>query len=367
VTIADGFWMFDTSCTEALWEAVTGNAPEPRRGAGFPVTGVSWTDAQDFIRQLNATKPGLGLSLPSEARWEYACRADTITPYTFGTGISRDLVCYNTDAPVPAGSLPPNGWGLHEMHGNVWEWCADYWHDSYAGAPRNGSAWLDRKDAALRVVRGGSWADDARNVRAAFRDPLGPADRLGDVGFRCARVQSDSEERQAQRRAGRSKPSERSETAATTSPNLDTGGNAIEAKRAEIISALADRLGTALIRKRGVYFWNASHDQRVVCTISKRYHDRPDLYWFRYDTDWRAFLAERGGGYLLLGCMGLPYAFAIPYGVMDPLLEKLHTTSVGGRLDFWHLNIIETVSGSYALALPRSQAFPLDPYRIRLT
>ena len=162
--------MFDTVCTEALWEAVTGKAPEPRRGAAFPVTNVSWHDAQDFIKRLNATRSGLALSLPSEARWEYACRAGTVTPYNFGTEISRDLVCYGTDAPVPAGSLPPNGWGLYEMHGNVWEWCADHWHDSYKGLPQNGSAWLGREGAADRVVRGGAWNGAARYVRAACRD-----------------------------------------------------------------------------------------------------------------------------------------------------------------------------------------------------
>ena len=218
VTIAEGFWMFDTVCTEALWEAVTGKAPEPRRGAAFPVTNVSWHDAQDFIKRLNATRSGLALSLPSEARWEYACRAGTVTPYNFGTEISRDLVCYGTDAPVPAGSLPPNGWGLYEMHGNVWEWCADHWHDSYKGLPQNGSVWLGREGAADRVVRGGAWNGAARFVRAAYRDRDGPALRIVNLGFRCARVQSGSEERLAERRAGRSKPSERSETAATTSP-----------------------------------------------------------------------------------------------------------------------------------------------------
>jgi len=225
VTIGDGFWMFNTACTEALWEAVTGKAPDPRRGAKFPVTGVFWADAQDFIRQLNAAKPGLGLSLPSEARWEYACRADTQTPYNFGTEISRGLVCYGANAPVPVGSLPPNGWGLYEMHGNVWEWCADDWHDSYEGAPHHGSAWVDRTipkhrrtGAASRVVRGGAWGNNAHAVRSAYRPHSAPAYRLGNFSFRCARVQSESEERQAERRAARSKPSERSETAAATSP-----------------------------------------------------------------------------------------------------------------------------------------------------
>lgn len=190
VTISRGFWMFDTACTEALWEAVTGKPCEPRCGAMFPATGVSWDDARLFIDHLNAAKKGLDLTLPSEAQWEYACRAGTQTPYNFGTGISKDLVCYEARGPVPVGSLPANAWGLREMHGNVWEWCSDHWHDSYEGAPAHGSAGVDdHAGAAFRVFRGGSWYYDARYVRSAYRDHLDPASRSGGLGFRCARVQ----------------------------------------------------------------------------------------------------------------------------------------------------------------------------------
>ena len=189
-----GFWMFETACTEALWEAVTGNAPTPRRGPAFPVTNVSWHDVQSFIQAINNSRPGLELVLPSEAQWEYACRAGTDTPYNFGTAISRDLVCYESDAPVAVGGLPPNGWGLFEMHGNVWEWCGDYWHDSYKDAPTDGSAWIDADGgAAYRVIRGGSWSDFARYVRAAYRYGYVPANRSADLGFRCARVQAASQ------------------------------------------------------------------------------------------------------------------------------------------------------------------------------
>jgi formylglycine-generating enzyme required for sulfatase activity len=192
VAIGEGFWMFDTACTEALWEAVTGKAPDPRRGEAFPVTNVSWEDAQSFLRQVNAAKPGLDLSLPSEAQWEYACRAGTDTPYNFGTAISRDQVCYESGAPVPVGSLPPNGWGLFEMHGNGYEWCTDLWHRSYDGAPADGSAWIGAGagGAADRVLRGGSWFVGARDVRAAYRYGSDPAVRDDGIGFRCARVQA---------------------------------------------------------------------------------------------------------------------------------------------------------------------------------
>jgi formylglycine-generating enzyme required for sulfatase activity len=153
--------------------------------------------------------------LPSEAQWEYACRAGTQTPYSFGTTVTTKQVCYDSYGPVVVGSLSANGWGLHEMHGNVWEWCEDHWHDTYDGAPIDGSAWIDTdRGAALRVVGGGSWRNDARSVRAANRGGHDPAYRLAILGFRCAH-QSDSA---MERRAGRSKPSERNEQAATTSP-----------------------------------------------------------------------------------------------------------------------------------------------------
>jgi hypothetical protein len=107
------------------------------------------------------------------------------------------------------------------MLGNVWEWCADEWHSTYNGAPTDGSAWIGTSrhgGAANRVVRGGSWHYFARLVRAAYRSQFDPADRDGGIGFRCARVQNSDESSIAKRRAGRSKPGERSETAATTSP-----------------------------------------------------------------------------------------------------------------------------------------------------
>jgi formylglycine-generating enzyme required for sulfatase activity len=217
---------------------------------------VSFADIRAFLRKLNARVEGLDLGLPSEAQWEYACRAGTTTAthagdlrilgdnnapvldaiawYGGNSGVGFELENGYDSSRWPgkqyehtrAGTWPvaqkaANPWGLYDMLGNVWEWCADHWHDNYDGAPTDGSAWIGgtrRGGAAGRVVRGGSWSNDARSVRAAFRNGGVPARRLDVIGFRCARVQSDSVLSEAERRAGRSKPSERSETAATTSP-----------------------------------------------------------------------------------------------------------------------------------------------------
>ncbi|MEJ0016491.1 MAG: SUMF1/EgtB/PvdO family nonheme iron enzyme [Acetobacteraceae bacterium] len=253
VTIADGFWLFDTPCTQALWQAVMGDNPSRFQSPTRPVEQVSFHDAQAFVTKLNALKPGLSLDLPSEARWEYACRAGTVEATyaggmqilgeynapvldaiawyggNSGVGFELDNGYYSGDWPGkqyehtragthPVGQKVPNQWGLHDMLGNVWEWCADHWHGSYTGAPDDGSAWLGRRGAAFRVVRGGSWGVGARVVRAARRNRVDPALRAGNLGFRCARVQGNSEAPAAKRRAGRSKPRERSERAATTSP-----------------------------------------------------------------------------------------------------------------------------------------------------
>ncbi len=188
VVFARGFWLFETACRQELWQAVMGDNPSSMKGKLLPVTDVSWKDAMRFVERLNAAKPGLRLALPSEAQWEYACRAGTDTAYSFGPVISRKLVNFGGKATVSVGSLPPNRWGLHEMHGNVWEWCADPWHDNYNGAPADGSAWIDG-GAASRVVRGGSWSGVARSVRAAYRGRDVHGNRFDFVGFRCARVQ----------------------------------------------------------------------------------------------------------------------------------------------------------------------------------
>jgi formylglycine-generating enzyme required for sulfatase activity len=255
VTLGQGFWLFDTPCTQALWRAVMGRNPSQFKSPTRPVESVSFDDVQDFLRRVNDRVPGLKLFLPSEAQWEYACRAgtteatyagpmeilgennapvlDAIAWYGGNSGVDFELkngfdtsgwsdkqYPHERAGTHPSAAKAPNPWGLFDMLGNVWEWCADHWHENYRGAPANGSAWIDAAPdagAADRVFRGGPWYDGARNVRAACRYVVPPTSRIDYLGFRCARVQ-DSEQRGAARRAGRRKPSERSERAATTSP-----------------------------------------------------------------------------------------------------------------------------------------------------
>jgi formylglycine-generating enzyme required for sulfatase activity len=204
VDITRGFWLFDTACTQALWRAVTGDNPSRFQRPDRPVERVSWDDVQEFLKRIDVLVSPLGLRLPSEAQWEYACRAGTTTPFSFGETITAEEVNYDSNFPyrsgkkglyrqetVAVGSLPANRWGLYEMHGNVWEWCADHWHSSYIGAPAGGGAWIDSEVVAggSRVMRGGSWLGQARFARSAFRLRMHQDARNFHLGFRCALVQ----------------------------------------------------------------------------------------------------------------------------------------------------------------------------------
>ena len=190
------FSMAKYPITQAQWEAIMGNNPSSFKGANRPVENVTWHEAQEFCQRLSQ-KTGKTYRLPSEAEWEYACRAGTTTPFHFGETITVDLANYDAkyryaSAPTgtyrqqttDVGSFPPNAFGLYDMHGNVWEWCADPWHENYDGAPTDGSVWEWGGNTQYRVIRGGSWVSDPGNCRCAFRIRIEPDGRYRNFGFR---------------------------------------------------------------------------------------------------------------------------------------------------------------------------------------
>lgn len=197
------FFMGKYPVTQAQYQAVMGNNPSHFQGffnsKQLPVDRVSWNDAVEFCDKLSQ-KTGKTYRLPSEAEWEYACRAGTTTPFYFGETIAPDLVNYQGNYPyawapkgldrrqtTDVGSFPPNAFGLYDLHGNVWEWCADSWHNNYNGAPTDGSSWDTGKNDR-RVQRGGSWVFNAVNCRSAFRSRLPAEYRVRYLGFRVALV-----------------------------------------------------------------------------------------------------------------------------------------------------------------------------------
>jgi len=179
VTIPKAFYIGKYEVTQEQWRAVMGSNPSRFNVPRNPVVGVGWNDCQAFLKKLNEEVRGARFSLPTEAEWEYACRAGGRTEYCFGDG-EKELVeyawyCDNADAtPHPVGGKKPNAWGLYDMHGNAWEWCEDRWHDSYQGAPGDGSAWADAREAKGFVLRGGCWYDKAKACRSASRERSTP-------------------------------------------------------------------------------------------------------------------------------------------------------------------------------------------------
>jgi formylglycine-generating enzyme required for sulfatase activity len=202
-----GFFLGRTPITQAQWKVVAGwekveldlnSDPANFKGPNRPVERVNWLEAVEFCRRLRA-RTGRSYTLPSEAQWEYACRAGTTTPFHCGATLTAELANYNASSTygggpkftcrertTDVGSFPANPWGLHDMHGNVWEWCMDTWHDSYVGAPEDGSAWRDQgaAESATRLLRGGSWYGIPRHSRSASRSWFEPDIRSGDIGFR---------------------------------------------------------------------------------------------------------------------------------------------------------------------------------------
>jgi formylglycine-generating enzyme required for sulfatase activity len=193
VMLRSGFWLADTAVTQGLWQAVMRSTPSGFSGRQHPVERISWLEAQQFLHRLNALIPGLSTRLPTEAEWEYACRAGSVTPFSFGEEITTEQVNYNAAEEegglcrrqtIEVQSLPANAWGLYEMHGNVWEWCHDVWQDDLGDA-----AVIDPQaqgSSELRVVKGGSWVCAAGYVRAASRDRYYAEYNGGSIGFRLA-------------------------------------------------------------------------------------------------------------------------------------------------------------------------------------
>jgi formylglycine-generating enzyme required for sulfatase activity len=194
------FFMGKYPLTQAQYQAIMGKNPAYFKGNNRPVENVSWDDAVRFCQKLSQ-RTGKNYRLPSEAEWEYACRAGTKTPFSFGDNITTDLVNYDGTYPyksAPKGkyreqttdvgtfppTFPPNAFGLYDMHGNVWEWCEDDWHENYIDAPTDGSAWNSQSGSNTKLLRGGSWDFNARYCRSAARDRFSRDFRLNYYGFR---------------------------------------------------------------------------------------------------------------------------------------------------------------------------------------
>jgi formylglycine-generating enzyme required for sulfatase activity len=206
------FFMAKYPVTQAQWRVVA-QMPQVNRELALnpskfegdlkPVEQVSWYDAVEFCDRLTIYSDRQ-YRLPTEAEWEYACRAGTTTPFHFGETLSTDYANYdgtnkdygaydpaslgearNTTTPVTQFE-GANAFGLSDMHGNVWEWCQDHWHENYKGVPIDGSAWLSENENAIRILRGGSWGYYPRNCRSACRFFINPVDRRSNLGFRVS-------------------------------------------------------------------------------------------------------------------------------------------------------------------------------------
>ena len=194
VTLSSGFWIGKYEVTQAQYRAVMGSNPSYFKGDSLPVEEVTWYDAMSFCEKLTAQERAAGrlpegyeYTLPTEAQWEYACRAGTTTALNSGKNLSAKYECpemdevgwywynsdwYNSGSPThPVGQKKPNNWGIYDMHGNVWEWCLD-WYPGYEGSHR--------------VMRGGSWFNDASGCRSAYRGSNNPDCYWGNCGFRVA-------------------------------------------------------------------------------------------------------------------------------------------------------------------------------------
>jgi formylglycine-generating enzyme required for sulfatase activity len=185
ITITYSFYMGKHEVTQAQWQEVMGTNPPNFKNccSDCPAERVSWDDAQRFIDQLNKRADGFRYRLPTESEWEYACRAGTTGDYAGNLDNMAWYLKNSAGGTHPVGKKKPNAWGLADMHGNVWEWCEDWYHDNYKGAPTDGSAWLSGGEQKYRVLRGGSWSNAAASLRSAFRLGSYPSGRVNTIGF----------------------------------------------------------------------------------------------------------------------------------------------------------------------------------------
>ncbi|MGB7218643.1 MAG: formylglycine-generating enzyme family protein [Vicinamibacterales bacterium] len=198
VVISRPFYLGKFEVTQAQWQAVMGSNPSwfPSEDRNVPVEQINWYEAQEFVERLTLQSPGSRFRLPTEAEWEYAARAGTSSAYSTGSTLTVEQANYDgryepggtpeafRGRPVAVGSFPPNAWGLHDMHGNVWEWCEDN-HCPYASGPAVDP--LIRCGSPLRVIRGGSWYFRADSARSALRYTHRPIDRGFSLGLRIVR------------------------------------------------------------------------------------------------------------------------------------------------------------------------------------
>ncbi len=188
VTLTKPFYLGRYEVTQEQWEKVMGANPSEFKGAKRPVDNVSWNDCQDFLSKLQA-KTGRKFALPTEAQWEYACRAGATSRWSFGDndGVMGDYAWCGANsggATHPVGGKKPNAWGLYDMSGNVWEWCADFYaKHAYSGGDATDP--LGPSSGAGHVLRGGAWGDDSDFLRCAYRNCNGPDSRNNGIGLRC--------------------------------------------------------------------------------------------------------------------------------------------------------------------------------------
>ena len=202
VTLTKGFFLGIHTVNQAQWKAVMGTQASSFQDPNQPVETVSWENAQEFCAKLSASLNGeMTIRLPTEAEWEYACRAGTTSEYHFGDVINTDIVNYDGEytwngspkgkyrqETTEVGSFPANAWGLHDVHGNVWEWCED-WFAPYSTEDRTDPRQIELYSDEYRVLRGGAWYSHPGNCRAAYRAADSPTDRDEACGFRvCFRL-----------------------------------------------------------------------------------------------------------------------------------------------------------------------------------